>query len=80
MVQVLTKSTSLAFATTCLVAPHTEKDGKEPSSSQEVDSRISAFTSTLTQQLLWIGQDYYNPFHRTGLALDEPFKGVSEFA
>ena len=57
VVQVLSKSTSLAFATTCLVAPHKDKDAREPSSSQEVDSRISAIASTLTQQLLLIRQD-----------------------
>jgi hypothetical protein len=57
--------------------PHNEKDGRTVSSStspQGVESGIAVMTATLTQ--LWLGQDYYNPFRRTGLILDEPFKGV----
>jgi phospholipase D1/2 len=55
--------------------PHNEKDGRTVSSStspQGVESGIAVMTATLTQ--LWLGQDYYNPFRRTGLILDEPFK------
>lgn len=70
--QVLAESTALAFVTSLSLAPVDDVDGRSSAS----DALVSVNSTGVSLEQKWLGQDYYNPFHRTGLALDQPYEGV----